>query len=125
MKGVTKYSRFFISRHVVRIINIILCYNFIFYFRENPGRHLSSTGSSRSSSRNYNSPLSVSPHLSPRGNPSQYSPAGLALTPAYGAPFEVMHEGFFSEIPDFRAPRKQTGNLDEHVVNQVSGTHLT
>lgn len=90
---------------------------FIFFFRDTSGHQNPSTGSSRTSSRNYNSPLSVSPHLSPRGvgnyaagnygagnygasnygGPGNYSgggstgsylsPAGSALTPVYTTPF--------------------------------------
>ncbi|KAJ8978432.1 hypothetical protein NQ317_019671 [Molorchus minor] len=57
--------------------------------RENTPR-VNSTGSSVNSSHNY-SPLSVSPHLSPRGPgsaPLGYSPGGSALTPYYSYPFE-------------------------------------
>lgn len=97
-----------------------------FYFRDNPGgRHNTSTGSSRTSSRNYSSPLSVSPHLSPRGggyNPSPgASSAGSALTPIYTTPFTPLDDYHFTvnEFGDARSPRKHTGNLDVHVVNQV------
>ncbi|KAK5646974.1 hypothetical protein RI129_005438 [Pyrocoelia pectoralis] len=82
--------------------------------RENQGRHNTSTGSSRSSSRNYNSPLSVSPHLSPRG---AYQ-GGSALTPTYNTPFEEIREGYFEEIPNIRAQRSRNDNVDVHVVNQ-------
>lgn len=94
----------------------------MFIFRENPSRYNTSTGSSRSSSRNYNSPLSVSPHLSPRGGhlSSQFSPAGSALTPNYSAPFEVMNEGYFTAYPDMSTLRRRDDNADLHVVNQVS-----
>ncbi|KAF5299380.1 hypothetical protein FQR65_LT09421 [Abscondita terminalis] len=80
--------------------------------------HNTSTGSSRSSSRNYGSPLSVSPHLSPRGVSYHHSPGGAVLTPVYDVPFEEMREGYFSEIPDLKSKQVTNKNLDVHVVNQ-------
>ncbi|KAB0797773.1 hypothetical protein PPYR_08766 [Photinus pyralis] len=84
--------------------------------RDHQARPNTSTGSSRSSSRNYGSPLSVSPHLSPRGGGAYH--AGSALMPTYGAPFEEMREGYFDEIPDIRGQRRRNDNIDVHVVNQ-------
>lgn len=109
----------------------------MFYrFREGGTGQNASTGSSRTSSRNFNTPLSVSPHLSP-GASSGYglynqspsssaaSPGGAALTPMYGAPFTPLDDYHFTidEIPDIKAYRQAMShnpNLDEHVVNQVS-----
>ncbi|KAF5288847.1 hypothetical protein FQA39_LY03726 [Lamprigera yunnana] len=85
--------------------------------RDNHGKHNTSTGSSRSSSRNYSSPLSVSPHLSPRGM-YQHSPGGSALTPIYDSPFEEMREGFYQVIPDLKTRKSKNNNIDVHVENQ-------
>uniref|UniRef100_A0A1Y1L1N3 PDZ domain-containing protein n=1 Tax=Photinus pyralis TaxID=7054 RepID=A0A1Y1L1N3_PHOPY len=90
--------------------------------RDHQARPNTSTGSSRSSSRNYGSPLSVSPHLSPRGGGAYH--AGSALMPTYGAPFEEMREGYFDEIPDIRGQRRRNDNIDVHVVNQVADSVL-
>ncbi|KAK4880639.1 hypothetical protein RN001_008785 [Aquatica leii] len=87
--------------------------------RDNHGRHNTSTGSSRSSSRNYGSPLSLSPHLSPRATSGyHHGSAATALTPIYDTPFEEMREGYFSEIPDIKSRQPRNNNIDVHVVNQ-------
>ena len=93
--------------------------------RENPSRLNTSTASSRASSHNY-SPLSVSPHLSPRGgnlptSPGAYSPAGSALTPVYTAPFTAIDDNYFyvHELGGKRNRGKgEEGNLDVHVTKQ-------
>ncbi|XP_044266976.1 PDZ and LIM domain protein 3 isoform X3 [Tribolium madens] len=88
--------------------------------RENNPRHNTSTGSSRTSSHNY-SPLSVSPHLSPKGNystPSPYSPAGSALTPYYSSPLTPIDDNYFEPVY-YGNSRKNTANgQDIHVTNQ-------
>ncbi|XP_065163244.1 PDZ and LIM domain protein 4 isoform X2 [Atheta coriaria] len=78
---------------------------------------------SAGSSHTY-SPLSVSPHLSPRGgnvsSPSVYSPGALALQPYYGLPFtplDHMHYTVEEAIPR-HARNKDDPNTDVHVVNQ-------
>ncbi|XP_065163246.1 PDZ and LIM domain protein Zasp isoform X4 [Atheta coriaria] len=80
---------------------------------------------SAGSSHTY-SPLSVSPHLSPRGgnvsSPSVYSPGALALQPYYGLPFtplDHMHYTVEEAIPR-HARNKDDPNTDVHVVNQVA-----
>ncbi|XP_044266978.1 PDZ and LIM domain protein Zasp isoform X5 [Tribolium madens] len=94
--------------------------------RENNPRHNTSTGSSRTSSHNY-SPLSVSPHLSPKGNystPSPYSPAGSALTPYYSSPLTPIDDNYFEPVY-YGNSRKNTANgQDIHVTNQVTNTVL-
>ena len=99
--------------------------------RENPSRLNTSTASSRASSHNY-SPLSVSPHLSPRGgnlptSPGAYSPAGSALTPVYTAPFTAIDDNYFyvHELGGKRNRGKgEEGNLDVHVTKQVANSVL-
>nr|XP_008193097.2 PREDICTED: uncharacterized protein LOC661530 isoform X3 [Tribolium castaneum] len=89
--------------------------------RENNPRHNTSTGSSRTSSHNY-SPLSVSPHLSPKGNystPSPYSPAGSALTPYYSSPLTPIDDNYFEPVYYGSHKKQDTANgQDIHVTNQ-------
>lgn len=109
----------------------------VYYFRESgPGQNATSTGSSRASSRNYNTPLSISPHLSSavgggyglyNQSPSSsgVSPGGSALTPIYTTPLTPIDAYHFTvdEIPDIKAYRQSLShnpNLDEQLVNQVS-----
>ncbi|CAH1109191.1 unnamed protein product [Psylliodes chrysocephalus] len=82
--------------------------------RENAPR---STGSSRTSSHNY-SPLSVSPHLSPKGSiPSGYSPGGSALTPMYSSPLTPIDNNYF-ETYEYEPNRKDNSQQEVHVTNQ-------
>jgi hypothetical protein len=89
--------------------------------RENTPRQNTSTGSSRTSSHNY-SPLSVSPHLSPKGNystPSPYSPAGSALTPYYSSPLTPIDDNYFEPVTYTPGGRRTTARgQDIHVTNQ-------
>lgn len=91
-------------------------HNWIFIFREHAPRQ---TGSSRTSSHNY-SPLSVSPHLSPRGpgyiSPG-YSPAGSALTPVYSAPLTPIDNNYFDTY-EYDGRRKDSQD-EVHVTKQV------
>jgi hypothetical protein len=91
--------------------------------RENTPRQNTSTGSSRTSSHNY-SPLSVSPHLSPKGNystPSPYSPAGSALTPYYSSPLTPIDDNYFEPVTYTPGGRRTTARgQDIHVTNQVT-----
>ncbi|XP_068905559.1 PDZ and LIM domain protein Zasp isoform X5 [Tenebrio molitor] len=95
--------------------------------RENTPRQNTSTGSSRTSSHNY-SPLSVSPHLSPKGNystPSPYSPAGSALTPYYSSPLTPIDDNYFEPVTYTPGGRRTTARgQDIHVTNQVTNTVL-
>ncbi|XP_063914432.1 PDZ and LIM domain protein 3 isoform X2 [Zophobas morio] len=90
--------------------------------RENTPRQNTSTGSSRTSSHNY-SPLSVSPHLSPKGNyfssPAPYSPAGSALTPYYSLPMTPVDDNYFESVT-YSPGAKKGGTLDTdfHVTKQ-------
>ncbi|KAJ3657047.1 hypothetical protein Zmor_016082 [Zophobas morio] len=92
--------------------------------RENTPRQNTSTGSSRTSSHNY-SPLSVSPHLSPKGNyfssPAPYSPAGSALTPYYSLPMTPVDDNYFESVT-YSPGAKKGGTLDTdfHVTKQAS-----
>lgn len=89
-------------------------------FREHTPRQNTSTGSSLTSSHNY-SPLSVSPHLSPKGpgyTPSGYSPAGSALTPVYSSPLTPLDSNYF-ETYDYEH-RKNDDQENVHVTKQVS-----
>lgn len=92
------------------------------FSRENPNRFNASTGSSIASSHNY-SPLSVSPHLSPRGgnlpSPQSYSPGGSALTPYYSSPLTPLDDNYFEIADGNRRQKQQNGNLDVHVTKQV------
>ncbi|KAJ8920675.1 hypothetical protein NQ315_004814 [Exocentrus adspersus] len=86
--------------------------------RENTPRQNTSTGSSRTSSYNY-SPLSVSPHLSPRGpgyTPPGYSPGGSALTPYYSSPLTPIDNNYF-EV--YEPNQKRKGSQEDiHVTKQ-------
>lgn len=93
---------------------------FFIFFRENTPRHNTSTGSSRTSSHNY-SPLSVSPHLSPKGpgfTSPGYSPAGSALTPVYSAPMTPIDSNYF-ESYEYEPGKKNEDQEDIHVTKQV------
>lgn len=86
--------------------------------RENTPRHNTSTGSSRTSSHNY-SPLSVSPHLSPRGpgsTPLGYSAGGSALTPYYSSPLAPIDHNYF-ETYEYE-PSRKGDDQDIHVTKQ-------
>lgn len=88
--------------------------------RENAPRHNTSTGSSRTSSHNY-SPLSVSPHLSPKGpgyTSPGYSPAGSALTPVYTLPMTPIDSNYFDSY-EYEPRRKTNNEEDVHVTKQV------
>ncbi|XP_028143067.1 uncharacterized protein LOC114336873 isoform X2 [Diabrotica virgifera virgifera] len=78
-----------------------------------------STGSSRTSSHNY-SPLSVSPHLSPKGYTvsSGYSPAGSALTPYYSTPLTPIDNNYFEVYEHDPKRRHEEDNKDVHVTQQ-------
>lgn len=95
-----------------------------FNSRESTPRQNTSTGSSRTSSYNY-SPLSVSPHLSPKGNyslPSPYSPAGSALTPYYSSPLTPLDDNYFDPVAYLPGAAKRSTTDDQqdiHVTNQV------
>ncbi|CAH1974708.1 unnamed protein product [Acanthoscelides obtectus] len=87
---------------------------------ESAPRQNSSTGSSRAS---YYSPLSVSPHLSPKGGPGYspyspgYSPAGSALTPVYSTPLTPIDNNYF-EVYEHGHDRKRDSQGDIHVTKQ-------
>nr|CAI5835417.1 unnamed protein product [Callosobruchus analis] len=82
--------------------------------RQNP-----STGSSRASY----SPLSVSPHLSPKGGAGYspyspgYSPAGSALTPTYSSPLTPIDNNYF-EVYEYGHNKKRGSQEDIHVTKQ-------
>lgn len=78
-----------------------------------------STGSSRTSSHNY-SPLSVSPHLSPKGytSSSGYSPAGSALTPYYSSPLTPIDNNYFETNEYGTTRREDDDQKDIHVTQQ-------
>lgn len=78
-----------------------------------------STGSSRTSSHNY-SPLSVSPHLSPKGytSSSGYSPAGSALTPYYSSPLTPIDNNYFENNEYGTNRREEDDQKDIHVTQQ-------
>lgn len=82
-------------------------------------KHPTSTGSSRTSSHNY-SPLSVSPHLSPRGTSSTYSPGGSALTPYYSSPLPPIDDNYFEVLDYSQGLQKRTEDGEIHVTKQVS-----
>ncbi|CAG9825286.1 unnamed protein product [Phaedon cochleariae] len=95
--------------------------------REGTPRH-TSAGSSRTSSHNY-SPLSVSPHLSPKGgyspspkggySPSPgYSPAGSALTPCFASPLTPIDNDYFDSYEYDPKDRSRDGQEDVHVTKQ-------
>lgn len=88
--------------------------------REAAPRHNTSTASSRTSSHNY-SPLSVSPHLSPKvpvySPQSAYSPGGSALTPYYSSALTPIDNNYFDSY-EYSGPRKDTGGQDIHVTKQ-------
>ncbi|CAG9854072.1 unnamed protein product [Phyllotreta striolata] len=76
-----------------------------------------STGSSRTSSHNY-SPLSISPHLSPKGAvPSGYSPGGSALTPYYTTPLTPIDNNYF-ETYEYDPKRRDDDQQETHVTKQ-------
>ncbi|XP_056630780.1 PDZ and LIM domain protein 3 isoform X10 [Diorhabda carinulata] len=84
-----------------------------------------STGSSRTSSHNY-SPLSVSPHLSPKGytSSSGYSPAGSALTPYYSSPLTPIDNNYFEANEYGTTRREDDDQKDIHVTQQVASSVL-
>lgn len=89
------------------------------------GKHNTSTASSRTSSRNYSSPLSLSPNSSPRGgnylSPSMASPGGTALTPYYSSPLTPIDNYHFTVDEVYGRRRKRDdGNQEIHLTNQVS-----
>lgn len=93
--------------------------------RESTPRQNASTGSSRTSSHNY-SPLSVSPHLSPRGpgvTSPVYSPGGSALTPYYSSPLASIDNNYF-ETYEYDPQRKGETQQDIHVTKQVANSVL-
>ncbi|XP_028143069.1 PDZ and LIM domain protein 3 isoform X3 [Diabrotica virgifera virgifera] len=85
-----------------------------------------STGSSRTSSHNY-SPLSVSPHLSPKGYTvsSGYSPAGSALTPYYSTPLTPIDNNYFEVYEHDPKRRHEEDNKDVHVTQQLGHTNFS
>ncbi|XP_023025525.1 PDZ_signaling and DUF4749 domain-containing protein Zasp66 isoform X6 [Leptinotarsa decemlineata] len=86
--------------------------------RENAPRQATSTGSSRTSSHNY-SPLSVSPHLSPKGyTPPGYSPGAPALTPYYSSPLTPIDNNYFDPY-EYDPTRKEDGEEDIHLTKQL------
>nr|XP_022901898.1 PDZ and LIM domain protein 3 isoform X4 [Onthophagus taurus] len=76
------------------------------------------------------SPLSVSPHLSPRGGGAVsspgYSPGAPALTPYYSTPFTPLDDYHFSVQDNFGNFGGGRGSEDPnlHVTNQVANTVL-
>ncbi|KAK9870491.1 hypothetical protein WA026_008049 [Henosepilachna vigintioctopunctata] len=76
-----------------------------------------STGSSRASSHNY-SPLSVSPHLSPRGGYSNYSPGGSALTPYYSSPLTPIDDNFFDVLDPTHGSGRPHSEGEVHLTKQ-------
>ncbi|XP_023025516.1 PDZ_signaling and DUF4749 domain-containing protein Zasp66 isoform X5 [Leptinotarsa decemlineata] len=91
--------------------------------RENAPRQATSTGSSRTSSHNY-SPLSVSPHLSPKGyTPPGYSPGAPALTPYYSSPLTPIDNNYFDPY-EYDPTRKEDGEEDIHLTKQVASSVL-
>lgn len=91
---------------------------FFFYCRENNPRQ---NPSSRTSSYTY-SPLSVSPHLSPKGpgySPSSgYSTGGSALTPFYASPLTPVDNNYFDSY-EYGLEPKKGDQQDVHVTKQV------
>ncbi|XP_045470416.1 PDZ and LIM domain protein 3 isoform X1 [Harmonia axyridis] len=85
--------------------------------RDTSLKHPTSTGSSRASSHNY-SPLSVSPHLSPRGPPSTYSPGGSALTPYYSSPLPSIDDNYFDVLDYNPGSHRRTEDGEVHVTKQ-------
>lgn len=87
--------------------------------RENPLRK-TNVPSSRTSSYTY-SPLSVSPHLSPKGpgySPSSgYSTGGSALTPVYTSPLTPIDNNYF-ESYEYGLEPKKDDQQDVHVTKQ-------
>nr|CAH7739723.1 unnamed protein product [Callosobruchus chinensis] len=87
--------------------------------RESAPRQNPSTGSSRTSY----SPLSVSPHLSPKGGAGYspyspgYSPAGSALTPIYSSPLTPIDNNYF-EAYEYGHNKKRGSQEDIHVTKQ-------
>ncbi|XP_072401457.1 PDZ and LIM domain protein 3 isoform X3 [Diabrotica undecimpunctata] len=83
-----------------------------------------STSSSRTSSHNY-SPLSVSPHQSPKGyTPSSgYSPAGSALMPYYSTALTPIDNNYF-EVYEYDPKRRDEDYKDVHVTQQLVRTHF-
>ncbi|CAG9827179.1 unnamed protein product [Diabrotica balteata] len=77
-----------------------------------------STSSSRTSSHNY-SPLSVSPHQSPKGYTlsSGYSPAGSALMPYYSTALTPIDNNYF-EVYEYDPKRRDEDHKDLHVTQQ-------
>ncbi|XP_044750404.1 PDZ and LIM domain protein Zasp isoform X3 [Coccinella septempunctata] len=91
--------------------------------RDTSVKHPTSTGSSRTSSHNY-SPLSVSPHLSPRGTSSTYSPGGSALTPYYSSPLPPIDDNYFDVLDYTPGSHKRTEDGEIHVTKQVANSVL-
>ncbi|KAL3282570.1 hypothetical protein HHI36_005748 [Cryptolaemus montrouzieri] len=85
--------------------------------RDTSQKHPTSTGSSRTSSHNY-SPLSVSPHLSPRGPSSNYSPGASALNPYYSLPFTPLDNDYFEVLDYAPGSRKPNSDGEIHVTKQ-------
>ncbi|XP_030746726.1 uncharacterized protein LOC115875414 isoform X4 [Sitophilus oryzae] len=85
--------------------------------RETQPRYNTSTGSSRNSS--HYSPLSVSPNLSPRGQPLSpgYSTGGSALTPTY-TPLTSIDNNYFDSYEYGPGRRGEDQNGDIHVTRQ-------
>lgn len=107
--------------YISNVMHLLINVTFL-HSRENPSRFNASTGSSVASSHNY-SPLSVSPHLSPRGgnlsSPQSYSPGGSALTPYYSSPMTSIDDNYFDTFDGGRRRGQANGNLDVHVTKQV------
>ncbi|XP_030746729.1 PDZ and LIM domain protein 3 isoform X7 [Sitophilus oryzae] len=91
--------------------------------RETQPRYNTSTGSSRNSS--HYSPLSVSPNLSPRGQPLSpgYSTGGSALTPTY-TPLTSIDNNYFDSYEYGPGRRGEDQNGDIHVTRQVAHSLL-
>ncbi|GLV41366.1 Z band alternatively spliced PDZ-motif protein 66 [Carabus blaptoides fortunei] len=89
--------------------------------RETSNRHNTSTASSHCSSQ---TPLSISPNLSPRGPQQSFnSPGGSAtymptLQPYHTEPFPVLSEGYYREYVPGSKPKRNEDEELEHVVNQ-------
>ncbi|CAH0557621.1 unnamed protein product [Brassicogethes aeneus] len=89
--------------------------------REVAPRQPHSTGSSRTGSAPY-SPLSVSPHLSPRGPAGMspgYSPGAPALSPYYSSPMTAL-DSYHFDVSEYGGARRNEGDgqQEPHVTKQ-------
>ncbi|CAH0557620.1 unnamed protein product [Brassicogethes aeneus] len=95
--------------------------------REVAPRQPHSTGSSRTGSAPY-SPLSVSPHLSPRGPAGMspgYSPGAPALSPYYSSPMTAL-DSYHFDVSEYGGARRNEGDgqQEPHVTKQVANSVL-